>query len=864
MSSKRPPRFFVRFFLWYCNPRLQEAILGDLEEQFADDVELFGQGKANRRFVWNVIRFFRRSIIKPVFDGQKLNYLGMFKHNLLISLRGFKRYKTTFLINLVGLSTGIASVFLILLWIQHERSVDAFNENDDQLYRVMTHFQLPEKKVTWEYTSGRIASSFLDEYPEVVKSTRVSSNSFTPKGVISFNEKFQEVKGQFADANVFDVLSYELLIGDPKTAIQEKNSVIISKELATKMFLMPELAIGKTIRWDCSYFDKSFTITGVFNPPPASATRQFELMINYENLIEADQWADAWKGSYAENYIELAEGTDLDQFQLKIRDHYDEKIGNDKFSVFVQKYSDWYLHGVYEDGQQVGGRISNVNLFSYIAVLIIIIAIINFVNLSTAQASTKLKEIGVKKAMGSSKSHLIFQFLTESLLIAAISMLFAIGLVYSALPFFSKIIETELIFDVMDNLSLMGVGVLFLGIIAGIYPALYLSSFKPVSIMKGKLPSLSGEAWMRKGLVIIQFTLSVIFIIGMLIVKSQLNFIQNKPLGYNRENLLTFSGKGSEYIESNAFISEIQSIPGVVNATGMAGSFLWGEDSQSGFTWGNDPSTANHLFKSPKIGYNTIETLELEIAEGRSFDPKFNDTEERVILNESAVKLMGLENPIGYKLQYTEDGYKEVIGVVKDFQYGSIHQPIEPLIFRFRDWGRQYIVRIQPGTELQVIEELEKSYDKFYPNYSLESSFMDEDYEALYASEQKVGSLSSYFALLAIVVSSLGLLGLITFTTQRRIKEIGIRKVLGCSVKNIVFILSWDFTKMVLMAILFAIPLSYFGVKGWLQNFAYHIELEWWYFVTGGVIALTISWIIISTKTVRAATANPVESLKDE
>ncbi|MEM7298812.1 MAG: ABC transporter permease, partial [Bacteroidota bacterium] len=678
MSNAQPPKFFIRFFKWYANPQLQEVILGDLEEQFEEDVQEYGAAKAKRRYSWTVLRFFRKGIIKPIYDSRKLNFLGMFKHNFIISFRSFRRYKSSFLINLIGLSTGLASVFLILLWIQYERSVDAFNKNDDQLYRVMAHFQLPSKKVTWEYTSGRMASSFLEEYPEVVKSTRVNNKFFIPKGVVSFDEKFIEVEGQFADANVFDILSYELLIGDPKTVIQEKSSVIISKELAIKMFLMPELAIGKTIKWNSSFFDKSFVITGVFKAPPVSATRQFELMINYENLIEADQWADDWKGGYAESYIELAQGTDIDDFQQKIHNHYDDKIGNEKFTVFIQKYSDWYLYGAFEGGKQVGGRISNVNLFSYVALLIIIIAAINFINLSTAQASTKLKEIGVKKAMGSRKANLIVQFLTESLLMVSISMLFAIGLVYSALPFFNQIIATELVFNILDHLTLIGAGILLLGVIAGIYPALYLSSFKPISIMRGKLPSLSGENWMRKGLVIIQFTLSVIFIIGMLIVKSQLNFIQNKPLGYNKEHLLTFSGKGSEYIESDAFLSEVQSFPGVVNATGMAGSFLWGNDNQSGFTWGGDPSTANHLFKSPKIGYNTIETLELEIVAGRSFDPEFNDTPERIIINESAVKLIGLENPIGHKLQYAEDAYKEVIGVVKDFQYGSIHQPIEP------------------------------------------------------------------------------------------------------------------------------------------------------------------------------------------
>ena len=864
MSKSNPPYWAQKFFIWYANPRLQEAILGDLEEQFEDDRSAFGIGKARRRFIWNVIRFCRPGITKSFVNTQKLNYLGMFKHNFIISLRSFKRYKSTFLINLIGLSTGLASFLLILLWIQHERSVDRFNENDDRLYRVMAHFQLPEKKVTWEYTSGRMASSFKEEYPEVVKSTRINNKFFIPKGIVTYGDAAQEVVGQFADPNIFDVLSYELTIGDPATAIRDKKSVIVSEELATKLFLVPELAIGKTISWNSSLFDKSFIINGVFKSPPKTATRQFELMINYENLIEADQWADDWKGGYAETLIELAEGTDVKAFEKKIANHYDEKINNEKFTVFLQKYSDWYLNGAFEDGKMVGGRMANVKLFTYIAFFIVLIAAINFINLSTAQAATKLKEIGVKKAMGSSKSSLVVQFLTESFLMVAISMLFAIGLVYLTLPIFSKIMELDLVFHIQDNLSWILIGALSLGLIAGIYPALYLSSFRPVSIMKGKLPSLAGEAWMRKGLVITQFALSVIFIVGMTVIKSQLSYIQNKPLGYNKENLLTFSGKGSEYIDSNIFINELRQIPGVVNATAMAGEFLWGNDSQSGFTWGGDPSTRNHLFKSPKIGYNTIETLELEVVAGRSFAPAFNDHDERIIINESAVEFMGLENPIGHKLQYGDNLYMEIIGVVKDFQYGSMHQAIEPLIFRFREQGRQYMVRLQPGSELKAVEAIEKSYQQFYPQYSFESSFLDQDYEALYASEQKVGSLSSYFAFLAIIVSSLGLLGLITFTTERRIKEIGIRKVLGCSVSKIVYILSWDFTKMILIAIGISIPFSYYGVNEWLQNFAYHIDISWWYFAIGGLISLTIAWMVIGTKTFGVATSNPVDALKDE
>ncbi len=861
-KSISPPQWALRFFRWFCDPECAEDIEGDLFERFEKRTN---ENKSARwLFALDVLKLFRPGIIKPLSGSQKLNYYGMFKHNLLISLRSFKRYKTTFLINILGLSTAFATVLLIHLWIENERSVDAFNTNDQVLYRAMTHFQLPAKKVTWEYTSGRLAESMLKEYPEVIQSTRVNNKFFIPRGIVTSNDRHQEVQGQFADPNIFSVLSYKLIIGDPKNAIQNKESAIISENLAKKLFDDSQSAIGKTIEWNCSLFDRSFTITGVYASPPKNATRQFDLMINYEVLVDADAWADHWKGGYAETYLVLNKNVDLAAFNRKITHHIDDKIGNEKFTLFLQKYSDRYLYGQFEDGELVGGRIANVRLFSYIALFIILIAVINFINLSTAQASTKLKEIGVKKAMGGNKKQLVFQFLTESTLMSLFSMVGSIILFYAFLPYFNQLIDQHLSFAILDVIPTLLLAVIGLGLIAGLYPAFYLSSFKPISIMKGKLPSMVGEKWMRQGLVITQFSLSVIFIIGMIVVNGQLSFIENKPLGYNRTNLLTFEGKGSDQVNPKILISEIEKIPGVKNATSMAGPFLWGNDNGSGFQWGGDPANRNYLFKSPKIGYNTIETLELKLISGRSYNPAFNDDRTKVIINESALQMMGLKEPIGFKLKYGDEEYREIIGVVEDFQYGSLHQPIEPLIFRFRDWGQNYMVRIAPGSELRVIEEIEKLYKGVYPNFMFESQFLNDEYELLYAAEQRIGSLSGYFALFAIIISSLGLLGLVTFTTERRIKEIGIRKVLGCSVAKIVLLLSADFTKLVLIAILIAVPVSYLSAKEWLQNFAYHIEVEWWYFASGAALALVIAWVIISTKTIRAATVNPVDSLKDE
>jgi len=837
-----------------------------MEEVFEDNLEIHSVRKARRLYNREVIKLLRPNLVRAIGGNHQLNYIGMLQHNLLITLRGFKRHKTTFLINLIGLSTGLAAALLILLWVNDERSVDTFHEKNDRLYWAFTHFQLSNNKFTWDYTSGQLAGAMLEEFPEVEASLRISNFRHRPKGIISFEEENFEVNGLFSDPNIFDVLTYPVLIGDPK-ALEHKSAVAISEDLAIKAFGTTESAIGKTIQWENDFFNNEFVIQTVFKAPPANATHQFNILVNYQWLIDFDSWSNAWNGGYAQTFLVLKNGTNLTEFNQKVADYMDQRVDNDKFTLFLRPYAENYLYGQYDNGIQDGGRIESVRLFTFVAIFILMIACINFMNLSTAQASKKMKEVGVKKTIGADRRSLIFQFISESLLLSLLSLVVAILLVSLLIPQFNDLTSKSIVLDLEQYLPRMFLLVLITGLFAGSYPAFYLSKFRPIEVLKGRYANLKGENWVRKGLVVLQFTLSIVFITAVIIINQQISFTLNKDLGYQRENIITFERKGQFDTDPQPMLSELSKIPGVLSVGNMAGDFLWGFDSSGGYTW--DPSTEddqNHLFKSPKFGYNIIEMMGLEIVKGRSFSRELNDDHNKVILNESAVELMGLEDPIGFILKdgYYSDVAREIVGVVKDFQYGSMHQEIEPMVIRFRNLGANYMLKIQEGTELVTLKAVEEVYKAFHPKYNFDVTFLDDNYEALYSAETKVARLSNYMAGIAIIISCLGLFGLATFTAERRSKEIGIRKILGASHATIVRLLTGTFTKTVALSIVISVPVAYLVAQKWLENFAYTINLQWWVFAIAGISAMLIAWLTVGFQTIKASMVNPAECLRNE
>ena len=793
----------------------------------------------------------------------------MLKHNFLIIFRNFIRSKSTFLINLIGLSTGLACVLFIYLWVNDELNVDKFNDKDNRLYQVMANFKSPQGIFTEKITPIVMADGMKDEFPEVEYATATNAFLFYAKeGMLSEGENHLKAKGMFASEDFFHVFSYHLIQGDISSVLKNKNNIVISEGLAKKLFNNTENIVGKTIKWDHPFFGGTFKISGVFENTPANSTYQFDVVFSIEKILENDSFAKQWGGFYAETCLILKEGTNVSQFNKKIRDYLKSKDpANNNVTLFVQQFSKKYLYGHYENGAVAGGRITYVNLFSIVAIFILLIACINFMNLSTAKASTRIKEISVKKTVGASRKTLIVQYLLESLSVTFISLLIATVIVELLLPQFNSLTGKTISLSFSPAFVLVVLLItIFTGLIAGSYPAFYLSRLNPVRMLKGKLNASFMELWVRKGLVVFQFALSIIFIVGVFVIDKQIEFTQTKNLGYNRDNILCFQWKQPSSLSDRAinnydsFSSELKSVPGVISVTDMSGSILKDFIGQTGCSWSGEESDKTYLFKAPFVGYDFIKTLDLQIVKGRSFSRDFSNEESNIVVNEAAVKMMGLKDPINKRIRFD----MKIIGVVKDFHYGSLREKIDPLILRFRQYNPDVMVKIKAGTEKVTMEQVGKVYKKYNSGQPFEFTFMNDDYQTLYKSEIQTGKLSSYFAGLAIIISCLGLFGLTAFTMQRRQKEIGIRKVLGSSEFAIVYLLSMDFTKLVIASIMIALPLGYFLTKNWLDSFAYKIELNLWYFISAALITLIIAWLTVGIQAIKAATANPVKSLRYE
>lgn len=872
-----PPGFPLKLLKWFCKPEYHFDIEGDLLELYDRRIATLGYRKARLLLYKDVLLLCRPGIIRTFKPIQNLDHMSMLRHNFILSFRSFLRNKTSFLINLTGLSTGLTCVLLIYLWVADELAIDKFHQLDERLYQVMNNHEATQNILTIERTPAPLADALAAEMPEVEYAVAV--NDFfsweSREGILSSGDTHMQSKGWHAGKDFFNVFSYDLVQGDRNRVLADESNIVISEVLAKKLFNTTD-AMGKTLEWKHPLFEGVFRVSGIFRSPPANATAQFDFLISMDILLDNDRWAKEWTGHYASTYIILREGTDIGQFNGKIDGILRSKNPrNDKFHLFVQRYSDRYLYGHYENGKLEGGRIAYVRLFTLVALFILLIACFNFMNLSTAKASLRMKEIGVKKSVGATQSTLITRFLSESILITFLSMLVAVPLVALFLPRFNELTGKYLSLALEPvSIAVLGGIALLTGLFSGSYPAFYLSGFKPIAVLKGRINVSAGPLLVRRGLVIFQFSLSIMFIIGLLVVSEQIRFTQTKNMGYDRDNILCFQWKGELYNLWNGlqegksnqkfetFLSGVKNLPGVMNVTNMSGNILNEIYGQSGISWSGQETDRDYIFKSPTVGYDFIETLGIELKAGRSFSREHHDDYSKIIVNEAAVKLMGLTDPVGKTIDM--NGGSQIIGVVGYFHYGSLHHTVEPLIFRCLPTGRNVMIKIKAGTEQYAIENLRKYYHEFLPGYAFQFTFMDEDYQALYQAESKVAALSQYFSAIAIIISCLGLFGLATFTAERRMKEIGIRKILGSSVIGIIRLLTGDFTKPVLAAIVISLPVSYLIAKNWLNTFAYRIELSWWFFIGAGLLALFIAWLTVGFQTLKAAHVNPVQCLKEE
>jgi putative ABC transport system permease protein len=660
------------------------------------------------------------------------------------------------------------------------------------------------------------------------------------------------------------------------------SGVFLSDQAALKLFNTTDV-IGKTVGWDYKDDDVDFsgpyTVSGVYKMPPSNASNQFDMLVPFDLYAQknAGGMGDVtfWGSNMASTYIILKKGTNINAFNNKIKDFSKKKIKSlyaDKQDIekgegdlFIRRYSDGYLYNNYINGVQAGGRIEYVNLFSIIAIFILVIACINFMNLSTAKAAGRMKEVGIRKIVGASRRTLILQYMGESMLMSFLSIAIAIVLASLLLPAFKVITGKELSLNLNPGfiLSVLSITIIT-GIISGSYPALYLSGFKPALVLKGKLNASVNESVIRKGLVVFQFVISVVLIIAVIVVYQQMKLVQTKNLGYNKDNIIRFSNEGKLNDNSETFLAEVKNIPGVVNASGMEGDLLGhAGHSGGGINWDGKDTNLGIEYYGVSGDYDFMELLGMKMAQGRSFSGKFSSDSSSVIFNESAIAAMGIKNPVG-KIVSLWGRKKQIIGIVKDFYFESLYKKVGPAFLEYSPKNETFLVRIKAGSESETITRLANFYKSFNQGLPFDYKFLDDDYQAMYSSEQKVAVLSRYFATIAIIISCLGLFGLAAFTAQKRQKEIGIRKVVGASVNNIAMLLSKDFIKLVLIAILLAFPLAWWAMNQWLEGFAYRVNINAGVFLMAGTSIIFITLLTVSFQAIKAAIANPVKILRTE
>ncbi|MEJ7830978.1 MAG: FtsX-like permease family protein, partial [Segetibacter sp.] len=626
-------------------------------------------------------------------------------------------------------------------------------------------------------------------------------------------------------------------------------------------------AIGKTIRFENK---EDLQVTAVFENIPANSSQQFDFLRSWTDFVKQNNWVHNWGNTSPSTFVQLRAEADAVKVESKIKDFIYNYTAKDKSAVTelgLQSYPEKYLHSTFKNGQVDGGRIEYVNLFTLVAIFILLIACINFMNLATARSAKRAKEVGLRKVIGALRSSLIIQFTGEAMLLTFFSIVIAVILAAILLPAFNSLTRKQLTLPVSQSVfwaSLIGL-LAITGFTAGSYPALFLSSLKPVKVLKGSLKFSRGATFFRQGLVVFQFTLSIILIVGMIVIYRQMNYIQTKNLGYDRDNLVYIPIEGDLIKKYDVFKNEAAKVPGISGISKMRNSPTVIEHHTGDISWSGKDPNLTVSFADGVVGYDFVRTMKLQLKEGRDFSKDFGTDSTAFILNETAAERMGFKNAVGQSVTWGNRQGK-IIGVLKDFHFNSMHEAIDPLIVRLDEnwtWGT-ILIRTKAGKIKEAIAGLEKVCKVLNPNFPFTYQFSNQEFSKLYKSEQIVSKLSNYFAFLAILISCLGLFGLATFTAAQRTKEIGVRKVLGASVPNIVALFSGNFLKLVAIAILVAFPVAWLAMKQWLQNFTYRIDIEWWVFVIAGAITICIALLTVSYQSIKAATANPVKSLRTE
>ena len=760
----------------------------------------------------------------------------------------------------------MACSIIIMLWVADERNMDKFNKDTEQLFSIYERQYYDNKIDAFHSTPGVLGDQMKKDLPEV---QYASGFAWQDLSTFQFGDKIMKEKGNHAGPDFFKMFSYKLLKGTPENALKDPTDIAISRKMAKDFFGSPDEAMGKTLRYADS---KDHKVTAVFEDLPSNSSDEFDYILPWEAFLTEQQWAREWGNNGPRTYIKLRADADPKAFEKKIvryLDNYNKDQGKGfRIELGIQRWDDMYLHNNFtKTGAISGGRIEYVKLFSIVAIFILVIACINFMNLTTARSVKRAKEIGIRKVVGAFRSALIRQFIGEAILLATIAIAIAMLLVALLLPAFNQLTSKQIQFPISNPVFWGGILLLTIitGCISGSYPALFLSSFNPIVVLKGVLKFSPSAAWLRKGLVVFQFVLSIVLIIGTIVVSRQINYIQTTNLGYDRENLIYIALEGDLTKQYLLFKQEALNMPGVKSVSRISQTPTQIENGTGGVEWeGKDPNS-KPMFTQAAIGYDFVRTMNVQMISGREFSKAFATDSVAYILNEEAVRKIGFKQPIGQPLTFW--GRKgTVVGVMKDFHFNSLHVPVNSLVMRLgetNDYG-SILVKTKSGETKQALAGLERLYKKLNPKFPFTYQFSDEEYSKLYKSEMMTGKLADCFAFLAIFISCLGLLGLAMFTAEQRTKEIGVRKVLGASIGSLFMLLSKEFLFFVTLALLIASPIAWFAMTKWLENYAYKTAITWWMFGMAGVAAIMIALLTVSFQAIKAALANPVKSLRTE
>jgi len=804
----------------------------------------------------------------------------MLKNFLRIAWRNIIRQKAQTVINITGLTLGMTCCLFIFFWVTDEKNVDNFHAKGENIYAVYQteitngkaegSYSTPLKVITGQNYPFFLLEDVGTAVPEVKHQVYYATGYELPWGhseTFQYGEKKIKLEGSRAGRDFFKVFSYPLITGSPENALRELKSIAISRKMAEIFFGTPQNAMGKSLRYENKL---DFMVTAVFENLPLQSSMHFDFLFNWDaqrRLLE-------WSSNDFESYVELAPNTNPETVETSINRFLLPRLEKNKavhIHVGLQRFGDKYLHGQFVNGKPLGGRIEYVKIFSYVALFILLIACINFMNLATAQSVKRAKEVGLRKVVGSSRRQLIGQFFAESLTFSFFAMILSILLVVLLMPSFNQFTgkHIELQLTHVSFWSSLVLLMLLTGLIAGSYPALYLSSLRPVLILKGVVRSTRGSVIFRKGLTIFRFVLSIVLLVATIVITRQTHYVQNTNLGYNRENLIytRIEGELSNQNKYELFKNRVSEMPGIemVDRSSEAPHAMDFVVTDA-IDWEGKDKNASVGFKPASVGFDFVQLMKLKLASGRNFSRVIaSDSADAFLVNEEAVREMGMKNPIGKWISaWQKKGH--IIGILKNYHTQSLRESIKPVILDVKEY--EYfgviIVRTLPGKTKEALASLSKVYKDINPNYPFSYQFVDEEYKNLYSSELIISKLSVLFASLAILISCLGLLGLVMFSAEQRTKEIGIRKVLGASMGSIISLFSKDFLNLIGIAFLIATPLAWYSMNHWLQDFAYKIDISWWIFALAAGVSVLITGVTVSYQAVKAAFANPVHSLRSE